>query len=128
LNRFAHLVGGAVSPWVLIAVYSYSSSIWPNLLTGSDFLATGVFLTGLGAVGGVLPDSFEPPKRPRHRGFFHYVFGSLSAIFYFLVLLGSLKIISFEVTVYFADLIKFLILAVASGYASHFLLDIFFST
>ena len=128
MNRFAHLVGGAVSPWVLIAVYSYSSSIWPNLLTGSDFLATGVFLTGLGAVGGVLPDSIEPPKRPRHRGFFHYVFGSLSAIFYFLVLLGSLKIISFEVTVYFADLIKFLILAVASGYASHFLLDIFFST
>jgi len=47
----------------------------------------GVFLTGMGAAGGVLPDSVEPPKRPRHRGFFHYVFGSLTAIFYFLVFL-----------------------------------------
>jgi len=128
LNRFAHLVGGAVSPWVLIAVYSYSHSTWPNLLAGSDLLIMGLFVTGMGAVGGILPDRIEPPNRPRHRGFFHYVFGSLSAIFYFSVLLGSLKIISFEVTVYFVDLIKFLVLAVASGYASHFLLDIFFSS
>jgi len=88
----------------------------------------GIFLTGMGAAGGILPDSIEPPKRPRHRGFFHYVFGSLTAIFYFLVLLGSLKIISFQVTVYLADPIKFLVPAVVSGYASHFFLDIFVSS
>jgi len=66
-------------------------------------------------------------KTPRHRGFFHYVFGSLGAIFYFLVLLGSLKIISFEVAAYFVDLIRFLVLAVVSGYASHFFLDVIVS-
>ena len=85
----------------------------------------GLFLTGMGAVGGILPDSIEPPKRPKHRGFFHYVFGSLASIFYFLILLGSLKMISFEVAVYFVDLIRFLVLAVVSGYASHFFLDVF---
>jgi len=125
LNRSAHMIGGAVSPWVLIAAYSYGHSIWPNLLAGSDFLVIGLFVTGMGAIGGVLADSIEPPKRPRHRGFFHYVFGSLAAIFYFLVLLGSLKIISFDVAAYFMDLIKFLVLAIVSGYASHFFLDFF---
>jgi len=125
LNRFAHLVGGAVSPWVLIAAYSYSHSTWPHLLAGSDLLAMGLFVTGMGAAGGVLPDRIEPPKRPKHRGFFHYIFGSLATIVYSLVLLGSLKIISFEVAAYFVDLIKFLVLAVVSGYASHFLLDLF---
>jgi len=87
----------------------------------------GLFATGMGAIGGILPDRIEPPKRPKHRGFFHYVFGSLAATFYFLVLLGSSKIISFEVAAYFVDLIKFLVLAVVSGYASHFLLDVFVS-
>jgi len=110
-----------------MTAYGYSHSIWPNLLAGSDLLVMGVFLTGMGALGGVLPDSVEPPKRPRHRGFFHYVFGSLAAIFYSLVLLGSLNIISFEVAAYFSDLIKFLVLAVVSGYASHFFLDVFVS-
>jgi len=124
LNRSAHLVGGAVSPWVLIAAHSYSHS-WPDLLNGSDLLIMGAFVTGIAAVGGILPDSIEPPKRPKHRGFFHYVFGSLAAIFYFLILLGSLKMISFEVAVYFVDLIRFLVLAVVSGYASHFFLDVF---
>jgi len=85
----------------------------------------GLFVTGMGAAGGVLPDRIEPPKRPKHRGFFHYIFGSLATIVYSLVLLGSLKIISFEVAAYFVDLIKFLVLAVVSGYASHFLLDLF---
>jgi len=125
LNRSAHLIGGAVSPWVLIGAYSYSHSTWPHLLSGSDLLIMGAFVTGIAAVGGILPDSIEPPKRPKHRGFFHYVFGSLAAIFYSLVLLGSLKIISFEAAVYFSDLVKFLLLAVVSGYASHFFLDVF---
>jgi len=44
-----------------------------------------------------------------------------------LVLLGSLKIISFEVAAYFVDLIRFLVLAVVSGYASHFFLDVIVS-
>jgi len=126
LNRFAHRVVGAVSPWFLIAAYSYSHSTWPNLLVGSNLLVMGVFLTGMGAVGGILPDRIEPPKKPRHRGFFHYVFGSLAVIFYFLVLLGGLKIISFEAAAYFSGSITFLLLALVSGYASHFFLDIFF--
>mgnify|MGYP001070297149 CR=1 FL=1 len=87
----------------------------------------GLFLTGMGAVGGILPDRIEPPQSPRHRGILHYAFGSLASIFYFLVLLGSLKIISFEVVAYFSDLIKFLVLALVSGYASHFFLDVFVS-
>ena len=126
LNRSAHLVGGAVSPWVLIAAYSYSNSTWPNLLAGSDLLVMGLFVTGMGALGGVFPDRIEPPKRPKHRGLFHYVFGSLAAIFYFLVLLGSLKIISFEAAAYFSGSITFLLLAIVSGCASHFFLDVFF--
>jgi len=126
LNRSAHLVGGAVSPWVLVAVYSYSHSTWPNLLARSDLLVMGVFVTGLGAVGGVLPDRIEPPERPRHRGFFHYILGGLAFIFYSLVLLGSLKILSFDAATYFSGSITFLLLALVSGYASHFFLDVFF--
>jgi len=126
LNRSAHLVGGAVSPWVLIAAYSYSNSTWPNLLAGPDLLLMGLFATGMGAVGGILPDRIEPPKGPKHRGFFHYVFGGLAAIFYFLVLLGSLKIIIFDAATYFSSPITFLVLALASGYGSHFFLDVFF--
>jgi len=126
LNRSAHLVGGAVSPWLLIAAYSYSHSTWPDLLAGSDLLIMGVFVTGLGAVGGILPDRIEPPKGPKHRGFFHYVFGGLAAIIYFLVLIGSLKIIIFDASTYFSGPITFLFLALISGYASHFFLDVFF--
>jgi len=126
LNRFAHLLAGAVSPWVLIAAYSYSHSAWLILLAGSDLLVTGVFVTGIGAVGGILPDTVEPPKSPRHRGFFHYILGGLALIFYSLVLLGTLKIISFDVATYFSGPITFLFLALISGYASHFFLDVFF--
>jgi len=126
LNRSAHLVGGAVSPWVLIAVYNYSYSTWPNLLVGSDLFVMGLFVTGMGAVGGVLPDCIEPPESPRHRGFFHYVLGGFAFVFYAFVLIGSLKIISFDAATYFSGPITFLVLALASGYASHFFLDVFF--
>ena len=126
MNRFPHLVGGAFSPWVLVASYSYSHSTWPNLLTGSDLLVIGAFVTGMGAVGGILPDLVEPPKSPRHRGFFHYVLGGLLFIFYSLVLLGSLRIIGFDAAKWFSDLITFLVLAIVSGCSSHFFLDVFF--
>ena len=126
MNRSTHLLGGAVSPWVLIAAYSYSHSIWPYLLDGSDLLVMGLFVTGLGALGGILPDRIEPPESPRHRGFFHYVPGGLAFIFYCFVLLESLKIISFDVATYFSGPVTFLFLALVSGYASHFFLDVFF--
>jgi len=54
----------------------------------------GLFVTGMGAIGGILPDTVEPPKSPRHRGLFHYVLGGLALVFYSFVLVGSLKIIS----------------------------------
>jgi len=126
LNRFAHLAGGAVSPWALTAAYSYSHSTWPHLLAGSDLLVMGLFVTGMGAIGGILPDCIEPPKSPRHRGLFHYVLGGVALVFYSFVLLGSLKIISFDVATYFSGSVTFLFLALVSGYASHFFLDIFF--
>jgi len=126
LNRFAHLVGGAVSPWVLIATYRYNHATWTHLLTSLDLLVMAVFVTGMGAIGGILPDSVEPPESPRHRGFFHYVLGGLAFVFYAFVLIGSLKIISFDAATYFSGTITFLVLALASGYASHFFLDVFF--
>jgi len=89
-------------------------------------LVIGAFVTGMGALGGVLPDSIEPLKSPKHRGFFHYIFGGLASIFYALVLLGSLKIMSFDVATYFSGPVTFLFLALVSGYASHFFLDVFF--
>jgi len=119
-------MGGAVSPWVLVAAHIYSHSTLPSLLSGQDLLVMGAFMTGMGALGGILPDSVEPPKSPRHRGFFHYVLGGLAFIFYSLVLLGSLKIIGFDAATYFSDLVAFLLLALVSGYASHFFLDVFF--
>ena len=119
-------MGGAVSPWVLVAAHIYSHSTLPSLLSGQDLLVMGAFMTGMGALGGILPDSVEPPKSPRHRGFFHYVLGGLAFIFYSLVLLGSLKILSFDAAVYFSDFITFLVLALVSGCASHFFLDVFF--
>jgi len=103
----------------------YGHSTWPNLLAASDLLVMGAFVTGMGALGGVLPDSIEPPKSPKHRGFFHYVFGGLALIFYSLVLLGTLKIIGFYVATYFSGLITFIVVALVSGYASHFFLDVF---
>jgi len=126
LNRSAHMIGGAVSPWVLVAAHIYSHSTLPSLLSGQDLLVMGAFMTGMGALGGILPDSVEPPRSPRHRGFFHYVLGGLAFIFYSLVLLGSLKILSFDAAVYFSDFITFLVLALVSGCASHFFLDVFF--
>jgi len=126
LNKSAHLGGGAVSPWVLIAAYSYSHSIWPYLLAGTDLLVMGLFITGMGAIGGILPDSVEPPKRPKHRGFFHYALGGIALVFYSFVLLGSLKIVSFDAVAYFSGPITLLFLALISGYASHFFLDVFF--
>jgi len=88
----------------------------------------GAFMTGMGALGGILPDSVEPPKNPRHRSFFHYILGGLAFIFYSLVLLGSLKILSFDAAMYFYGPIGFLFLALISGYASHFFLDVFVSS
>jgi len=86
----------------------------------------GLFLTGMGAIGGILPDSVEPPKRPEHRDFFHYVLGGFAFVFYAFVLLGTLKVITFDAAAYFSGSIAFLLLALISGYASHFFLDFFF--
>ena len=126
MNRFAHLVGGAVSPWVLIATYRYNHATWTHLLTSLDLLVMAVFVTGMGAIGGILPDCIEPPKSPRHRGLFHYVLGGVALVFYSFVLLGSLKIVSFDAVAYFSGPITLLFLALISGYASHFFLDVFF--
>jgi membrane-bound metal-dependent hydrolase YbcI (DUF457 family) len=101
-----HLVGGAISGFIVLVVLSGKSGIDPGF--GSFFLMAGV-----SAFGSMIPDVLEPATGSYHRSFFH----SFALLFG----LGFFTFITLENLTGFGvgAIIGFL----AVGYLSHLAMD-----
>ena len=106
-NKRAHFWLGAVS-----GALSYGHRTTKR---GEKPTLGGVIIHGLaGGVGGVAPDSLEPPTSPNHRGFLHS---------WSLLGLGAAQVKRLLDDPTILQQTKDLLAALAAGYGSHLLAD-----